>query len=223
MTISDSKKFIFVEVGSAGSTAIRNVLNKYRDVKVEVLEGLNYSVDTEENPSHIPLWGLANNINTQDFYKFAFFRNPWEVVVSKFFFHNGNNVVKSHVFPKGERIHTIFSCEFNEWAQEPGFLDMHYESKTKSMWDMVAKGDTLLVDDVYDFKFLNKNWEIISNKIRIPHEVLINTKTPSANAVCGKEKKQHYTKYYTDKTIEVVREHFSREIEYFNYEFEDQR
>ena len=223
MTISDSKKFIFVEVGSAGSTAIRNVLNKYRDVKVEVLEGLNYSVDTEENPSHIPLWGLANNINTQDFYKFAFFRNPWEVVVSKFFFHNGNNVVKSHVFPKGERIHTIFSCEFNEWAQEPGFLDMHYESKTKSMWDMVAKGDTLLVDDVYDFKFLNKNWEIISNKIRIPHEVLINTKTPSANAVCGKEQKQHYSKYYTDKTIEVVREHFSREIEYFNYEFEDQR
>lgn len=223
MTISDSKKFIFVEVGSTGSTAIRRVLNKYRDVKVKVVEGFNHSVDAEDNPSHIPLWGLSNDIEIRDFYKFAFFRNPWEVAVSKFFFHNGTDVVKSHLFPKNQRGHIIFSCEFNEWAQAPGFLDMHYESKTKTMWDMVAKGDSILVDDIYDFKYLYRNWEIISNKIGIPHETLENTKTPSANMVCGKMKNQHYSKYYTDKTIEVVREHFAREIEYFGYQFEDER
>lgn len=223
MTISDSKKFIFVEVGSTGSTAIRNVLDKYRDIKVKVDENYYHGIDKFGNPAHIAIWALKNELDINEYYKFAFFRNPWELALSKFFFHNGIHVVNSHRIPRNERKHGIFSCEFNEWAQEPGFLDMHYESKTKTMWDMVAKGDTLLVDEIYDFKYLNDSWELISNKINIPHEKLINNKVPSANFVCGKPQQHHYSKYYNDKTIEVVREHFSREIEYFNYEFEDQR
>lgn len=223
MTISDGKKFIFVEVGSSASTAIRNVLNKYRDVKVSVIDGFNFNRDQEDNPSHIPIWALNNKLDIHEFYKFAFFRNPWEVAVSKFFFHNGTDVVKSHMFPKDKRTHNICSCEFNDWISRAGFLDMHYESKTKTMWDFVAKGDTILVDDIFDFKLLDKNWEIASNKMNIPHEILINNKNNQSNAVCGKTKKGHYSKYYTDKTVELVREHFAREIEYFGYQFEDER
>lgn len=223
MTISEKHKFVFVEVGSTGSTAIRNVLNQYRDVKVEVSEGYHYSVDSEENPAHIAIWALSNDLPIDSFYKFAFFRNPWAVAVSKFFFHGGSDVVKSHIIPKDQRTHANYSCEFNEWAQAPGFLDMHYESKTKTMWDMVAKGDTILVNDIYDFKNLNESWEIISKKIGIPHQKLINNKNPQFNSVCNKIQKHHYSHYYNDETIRVVKEHFAREIEYFGYEFEDLR
>jgi len=223
MTISKAKKFIFVEVGSTGSTAIRNALGNYRDTKVEVLEGYHFSKDQDNNPAHVAIWALGNNIKMEEYYKFAFFRNPWEVAVSKFFFHQGYNVVASHKIPKENRHHTHFSCEFNEWAQEPGFLDMHYESKTKTMWDMVAKGDKVLVDDIYDFKNFYNNWKIITKKIDIPHKELVNNKNPQDNLVCNKKQKHHYSHYYSDKTIQVVREHFAREIEYFGYEFEDLR
>lgn len=216
MTISDKYKFIFVEVGSTGSTAIRRQLKPLQDTKIIVQDGFNHSLDSDGNAAHIPIWALKNDLPTEEFFKFGFFRNPWEVAVSKFFFHEGYDVVKSHRFPRDTRVHTRFSGEFNEWAQAPGFLDAHYESKTKSMWDMVAKGDTILVDKIYDYKYLHTYWIEICEKIGIPHKILENTKT-------HKGAKQHYSKYYTDKTIEIVREQFSREIEYFGYEFEDQR
>jgi hypothetical protein len=223
MTISQKQKFIFVEVGSTGSTAIRKNLRKYRDTRVDVIDGYNCSKDADGNFAHVAIWALKNPLDIEEYYKFAFFRNPWEVAVSKFFFHRGNDVVNSHIFPREKRCQKHFSCEFNEWAQEPGFLDVHYESKTKTMWDMVAKDDKLLVNDVYDYKFLNKNWEIICSKLNIPHEQLLNNKNPEDNVVCGKKQKSHYSMYYNDKTIQIVRELFVREIEYFGYEFEDLR
>jgi len=223
MTISHKNKFIFVEVGSTGSTAIRKVLNKYRDTVVEVIDGFFFSKDEHNNPSHIPIWALKNELNLESYFKFAFFRNPWEVAVSKFFFHHGNDVVGSHKMPRNERYHRFFSSDFNDWAQQPGFLDMHYESKTKTMWDMVSMKNSLLVDEIYDFKYLNDNWKIICNKIGIQHEILPNTKDPNQNTVGNKSQSQHYSKYYNDKTIEVVREHFAKEIEYFDYKFEDLR
>jgi hypothetical protein len=223
VTISEKQKFIFVEVGSTGSTSIRNVLKKYQDIRLRVKEGYYFGKDSHGNPSHVALWALGNNLNLDEYYKFAFFRNPWEVAVSKFFFHRGNHVVNSHKHLAEERKHGHFSCDFNEWAQEPGFLDTHYESKTRTMWDMVAKGDKILVDDIYDFKNLDDSWEIICEKIGIPHEELINNKTPEHNVVCGKKQTQHYSKYYNDKTTQIVREHFAREIEYFGYKFDDQR
>jgi len=73
MTISEKHKFVFVEVGSTGSTAIRNVLNQYRDVKVEVSNGYHYNVDSEKNPAHIAIWALENELPLETFYKFAFF------------------------------------------------------------------------------------------------------------------------------------------------------
>jgi hypothetical protein len=223
MTVSEKQKFIFVEVGSTGSTSIRNALRQYRDTRIEVIEDYYFSKDADNNPAHIAIWALKSGLSLDEYYKFAFFRNPWEVAVSKFFFHVGNDVVKSHRYPVSDRHYVHFSCEFNEWAQAPGFLDMHYESKTKTMWDMVAKGDQILVDDIYDFKNLYANWEIICKKIGIPHQKLINNKNPESNVVCGKKQKKHYSTYYNDKTIQIVREHFAREIEYFGYEFDDQR
>jgi len=223
MTISEKYKFIFVEVGSSASTAIRNALNQYRDTKVNVIDEFPFGIDHNANVAHLPIWTLKNDINTNEYFKFAFFRNPWEVAVSKFFFHHGWHVVNTHKIPKSERVHSHFSCDFNQWAQEPGFLDMHYESKTKTMWDMVAKGDNLLVDKIFDFKHLEENWEIATKIIGIPHQKLINNKIESNNEACGTRKDKHYSLYYDNKTIEVVREQFAREIEYFNYEFEDQR
>ena len=36
-------------------------------------------------------------------------------------------------------------------------------------------------------------------------------------------KKPHYSKFYDSKSIELVRELYQEDIEYFNYEFEDRK
>jgi hypothetical protein len=223
MIISENKKFMYVDVPKTGSTSIKSVLSEFRDLKTLVKEGFSYSYDFGGNLGHVAMGAIDNKLNFDEFYKFGFFRNPWELAVSKFFFHNGYNVVESHKPNKSERTYRMGSCFFNEWARMEGFLDCHYESKTRTMWDMVAVGDRILVDEIYDFSRLRENWITICNKLNIPFKELPNDKNFAKNTVCNEFQKFHYSHYYEDKTIEIVREQFAREIEYFNYKFEDKR
>ena len=66
------------------------------------------------------------------------------------------------------------------------------------------------VDFLIKFENLNEDFKAVCEKIDIPYE-----KLPHRN----KSSKSHYTKYYDDELIELVRNRFMGEIEFANYEY----
>ena len=67
------------------------------------------------------------------------------------------------------------------------------------------------IDCFMRFENLDDDFRYVCHKVGIPWEPL---------PIRNKSEKQCYVKYYDDELVELVRNRFSDEIEFFGYEFE---
>jgi hypothetical protein len=143
-----------------------------------------------------------------EYFVFSFVRNPWDRVISalsdasnridpkRFNMDKLNDHLKAY-FSKSAKVATIVGGGMLPCDQM--FLDNH--GKNRVSW--VGRYENL----EEDWKDLCK---IINEKISLPH-------------INKSNERNHYSTYYDDESIELVREIFSWEIKEFGYRFEDKR
>ena len=197
MRISHKNKFIYVAVPKTGSLTIRKVLGKYSDI---------HSVSDKTSPYH---WHtkasdlrehfIKKNWRWDDYFKFTFVRNPWDMYVSLYKYFQRMKAIPPVV--EG-------GPEFNSF-----FLDL---KRMNSLWLATtystyyrAGGDNI-VDFIGKFENLQQDFDIVCDKIGIPKQQL-----PHKNATEHK----HYTEYYDDETKQIVEDVYAKDIEHFGYEF----
>ena len=130
-----------------------------------------------------------------EYFTFSFVRNPWDIMVSWYKWRRSHNLSFDKFLTEYKIKH-----KYADWLPETLY-------QTDFLLD---ENDNPLVNFIGRFENLQEDFNVVCDKIGIPHQQLPHT---------NKTKHKHYTEYYDDETKEIVAERCARDIEYFGYEF----
>lgn len=204
MVISRKKAFIFFAFNKTGSSSIENVLRAYQSPVIYHWVRLRYGMS--RNDSHavfkhirpIDCCKIIGRRQWDRYFKFCFVRNPFDRLVSLYFYHK-QSLAREH--PAATRL------TFEQWI-----LDGGSGSARRAMSEFVGDGTgNRVVDFVGRYETLEQDFSIICR------ELAIEATLPHVN----RSQHTHYSKYYTERARREVERRFARDLEMFDYRFED--
>ncbi len=140
-------------------------------------------------------------------------RNPWDRMVSTYFFRRSHHVSDFGDIKQWE-------LEFNDWIKYI-YLDEYKNEKNTHCVDVVKyhfgsslrwvmdENNNIIADKIIQFENINDELNDLFNKYGYTSAI---TKNNSTNH-------KHYREYYNEESIKLVSENFKEDIEYFKYEF----
>jgi chondroitin 4-sulfotransferase 11 len=146
------------------------------------------------------------------YFKFAFVRNPWDRLVSRYYYlraQNSNNpgarINERDYYPPG-------TLSFSDWllGTGPKRNCIHPLDLRQQLEWLTDTDGTMLIDYVGRYETLSTDYDKICGHIgidtKLPH---LNTQSPDSD----------YRKHYTSETVEFVSKQFREDIQQWNYEF----
>lgn len=205
MLISEKYKFIFIHIYKNAGTSINGALLPFTS-SIPFLPVLlsKFRIRLRQSQpyeSHIHTSELIKKLGEERFksyYSFAFIRNPWDWQVSLYSF-----MLKD----KTHRQHNLIS-DFKEFEE---YIEWRCRKEIRYQKDFIYNDDgKLLVNFVGRYENLEDDFRTVCS------EIGVSRKLPKLNV----SDKKPYQEYYNRKTIALVKEAFSPDIELFEYEFE---
>lgn len=162
------------------------------------------------NPRHMTVDRYVSRYDLKtvnDCYKFTFVRNPWDKLVSWYFYHKSQKIYK----PK-----TVEG--FQSWVRNN--CPHHWVSIDNTKWkgnNPLACSEWLTNSHNIHMDFIGR-MENIDNDFKAICEAagVVDVKLPHVN----KSSHEHYAEYYDDETRQLVAEAYSEDINRFGYTFE---
>jgi len=183
--ISHEHKFIFIHIPRTGGSAIEQQLKR------------NSIGFVDKYTKHKTLFCIEKQFDVADYFKFSFIRNPWDIMVSKYF----APIYKKINYLSGKPLDYFLKNYTGPAGEET--VDLFYEYFDPKKMDFIGRYENRDVDLDY-----------ISSKIGFNI-----SKDHSAKEMQKKQSDKHYTEYYDDETRSIVAEKYAKDIEYFGYEF----
>ena len=218
MLVSYTHDFIFIHVGKTGGMSMREVLlpfctepEKFKIRRPPMLKG------DRPNPMYsmwetMLLHAKARDVQKElpptifdNFHKFAFVRNPWDLQVSMYHF-----VLREPTAPRHTEVKACGSFDaFVEWVVKTP--DPYPKGITKLQSEMLADSQgKLLMDFIGHYETLAEDYA------RVCKRVAIHAPLPHLN----KSVHNDYRSYYNSHTRDLIAEHFKSDIDLFGYSFD---
>jgi hypothetical protein len=202
--VSDSRKVVFVHIQKTGGLTVDRLLN-------ERIPDLRRIAARHGFAS----LGMDELDDWDEYFKFAFVRNPWDRLVSWYSMvttmpRDGNELWR-YVHDNSSTFEEfIYNCT-DEVEIKDG---VHYSFAYNQLDYVTDDHGNLLVDFIGRLENFDKDLQEVFRRIGFELETV-----PRKNRSIH----QHYSTFYTPDTELIVRERFKRDIEYFGYEFESPR
>lgn len=217
MLISYSHSFIFFHVAKVAGTSIRHALDPYTiEPEYFKIKRPPKEIGGKSNKLY-KMWDSVLSHATvkqtqkalpkefNDFYKFAFVRNPWDWHVSMYHF-----ILKDKENPRNEILCELGSFKnYLEWVLTE---DKPYaKNATKLQKTMlIDENGQLAVNMLGQYENLNEDFN------KITAQLGINASLPKLND----SRHLSYQDYYNDYTKKLVATHFAEDIDLFKYTFD---
>jgi len=219
MVISHRLKYIFFHVPKTAGTSVKNILlsPQFKADVVGKWDGMDKS-KLKNNP--LIDWNLKQhsniaqakeyfekhtNYNYDEYFKFAFIRNPWDRQVSKYEFYMQKIYYQKNASPVNAELAKRFK---NLPAKQ--FLMSIFDKQNR----FICEGDSVAVDFVGKFETLYDDMKQIINTIlpglpdscwSLPHE--------------NSTKHKDYKEYYDEESKNKIAEACNKDIQLGNYQF----
>jgi chondroitin 4-sulfotransferase 11 len=199
--VSESRKLVFVHIQKTGGVTV-NALLRERIPDLRSIVARHVSARR----------GMADLDGWDEYFKFAFIRNPWDRLVSWYTmittFDKPGNALWWYVQDNSSTFEEFIRNCTGEIEVKEGI----YYSFAYNQLDYVTDehGD-LLVDFIGRLENFDEGVREVFHRIGLESETV-----PHHN----RSGHRHYSTFYTPETEMIVRERFKRDIEYFGYEFE---
>jgi len=144
------------------------------------------------------VWDQIIVPNIDNVFIFTFVRNPWDKVVSAFHFLKKKGVIPKEIMFRNY-VKDILAISGTD-------IDVHFREQSSSFLYNKHEIPGIFIGR---FEQLYKDWKYVANKINETTEL------PHINA----SKHIHYTKYYDNECIEIVRNLYKKEIDYLGYKY----
>ena len=201
--ISHKHKFLFSHINKCGGTTVDTMLVKYCDKFSEDHIGIPVDklYETLNQTKHQNMRQMIND-KTKDYFKFSFVRNPWDKLVSVFYYRRLRYGLYTSIDFKQFIKHNVKKWKVDTISNENA-------NALQYNWLCDFNGK-LVTDFIGKIENFQEDFNTICDKIGIPRKQL-----PHKNAT----KHKHYTEYYDDETKQLVAEKYAKDIETFGYEF----
>jgi len=190
---------------SKGFRSRQNYRKKIGDYKFKELTRLFMKgIKAKEYWNHMSSFEIKKRIDDNawnTYHKFTIERNPWDKVVSAFYWDEKGKIEEGK-----EKEH------FDRYVRtERIFKPVNFE-----LYSLDGKP---CLDQYIMYDNLEEDLKSLSEKLNLPENVYDVMKSIKAKGNYRK-KREHYSSLYDDESIEIVAKAFHREIEFFGFKFE---
>ncbi|MFT5758739.1 MAG: hypothetical protein ACI9LM_003487 [Alteromonadaceae bacterium] len=236
--ICHQDKCLFVHIPKTAGQSIESVFVKRMGLTWQDREALllRPNVDINAGPPRLAHlfaseYIKCRHISREDFnryFKFSFVRNPWARIVSEY------NYRRNHSDSRYQCDFKTFLFEQLPTARDDNYsLAKDYHRHILPQVDFLYDNDgRCLVDFIGKFENLQRDFDKVCQRLEIAPQAL-----PHKNKTGGKqrlktllkkvlqqeEKRQHYSHYYDDQSRDFVAKLYVKDIEVFDYHFEDKQ
>jgi len=176
--------------------------------------------DRSINDHHMKISEVEPLLDIENYFKFAFVRNPWDRLVSEYFYRT--NRIKFYTAKTFEGFVLQLEDLINGKVSWPYARQKKLKGEDKHLWlndlkrhlcpqksFIVNKNGKTAVDFIGRFENYADDCRMLREKFGFSNNL------PHAN----KSKHSHYTNYYNARTRDIVSKVYKEDIEYFGYEY----
>jgi len=199
MIISHAHRFVFIKTRKVAGTSVETALLPHLDEHDIYIHHLNQPINkcvahakwTDVRQRWPKVW--------DKYYSFSVERNPWDKVVSFYWWEKAVAEFKGEVFPA---------------------FDVWFDNKPRGVlrdWTWYANSLAPKVNRVLLYDDIQAEFDSLCTDLVIPITTL-----PRKHAHT-RLLPDHYSLYYTDQRRDLVHQQFAKEISTFGFQFEDKR
>lgn len=189
--------------------------DRYRCIFIHIPKTAGTSVALTlfgQGSRHVPWFRYqqANPKKYRKYFKFAFVRNPWDRLVSSYFYLKKGGMSEADVqwAEKNLARYGDFKSFVRDWVNEDNIYKwVHFLPQHHFICD---KDGSVMVDFVGRMESMDRDFAYVADRLGCD-KVLAKVNAGSH---------QQYASYYDEETRQIVRRVYSRDIELFGYDFE---